>query len=244
VLAGKAALLGGGPGSRAHEIGQTGEVLISLQHQRVGLLVRQHVLTEGGAERGQPFVDLGEAPLLGRFKRRAGAHEHGVIALQHARLLGGEAKPLACGMKRVDAPEQRLVHQDAVPVAGAAGRQLTLDGEQRVVGMSAGEHAEDAAHPVEEPPRAFHRLQGVGERRLRRFASDGRDLGVVAGKAALERRHEVFGFDGAERRHPEGARPVLEQRIIPVAGGFGGLVLCGHGRYMVARPCAGQGKVW
>ena len=64
VLAGHAALGGGRARRRAHEIGQAGEVVLALEHQRVVLLVGQHVLAEGRAERGQPLGDLGE-PLLG-----------------------------------------------------------------------------------------------------------------------------------------------------------------------------------
>ena len=47
-------------GRRAHEIGKPGEIVLAVEHERVALLVRQHVLAEGRAERGEPFVDLAE----------------------------------------------------------------------------------------------------------------------------------------------------------------------------------------
>ena len=145
MLAGEAALLGRRPRRRAHEIGQAREVVLALEHERIALLVRQHVLAEAGAERRQPLVDLGE-PRLGRgIERGAGALEHQVVALEHARLLGRQAELVALAMQSIDAAEQRLVHEDAVPVLGLERRELALDRLDGVVGVRAGEHVEDAA---------------------------------------------------------------------------------------------------
>jgi len=41
----------------------------------LALLVRQHVLAEGGAERGEARIDIGEPRLRAGIKRCAGAHE-------------------------------------------------------------------------------------------------------------------------------------------------------------------------
>ena len=46
--------------------------------------------------------------MASRRKAGAGALEHQVIALQHARLLARQAKLVAPVHERVDAPEQRL----------------------------------------------------------------------------------------------------------------------------------------
>ena len=100
VLAGEPALLGRCPRRRAHEIGQAREVVLALEHERIALLVRQHVLAEGGAERRQPLVDLGEPRLRRGIERGAGALEHQVVALEHALLLGGEAELVASAMQR------------------------------------------------------------------------------------------------------------------------------------------------
>ena len=95
VLAGKPALLGRRPRCRAHEIRKTGEVVFAVEHQRIALLVRQHVLAERGAERGEALVDVGEPRLRRGVKRSAGADKFQVIALEQAPLLGRKRKPLA-----------------------------------------------------------------------------------------------------------------------------------------------------
>ena len=74
-------------GIGAGKIRQAGEIAL-LQHQRIGLLVGQHVLPELGAEARQPLVDGGKTVLGRLFERRAGAHESGVVAVEHAGLLG------------------------------------------------------------------------------------------------------------------------------------------------------------
>ena len=91
----------------AHEIGQAGKLGLVFELQRERLLVGEHVLAERGAERREPFDDLGE-PLLGRrVKRGAGAAEAGMIALDDALLLGGEPKRAGVAHQRVDALEQQ-----------------------------------------------------------------------------------------------------------------------------------------
>ena len=77
MLAGQAALRRRRARSRAHEIRQAGEILLALELERVALLVREHVLAERGAERREPFVDLGEPRFRGAFERCACALEHG-----------------------------------------------------------------------------------------------------------------------------------------------------------------------
>ena len=75
-LPGHAALGGGGARGGAHEIGQAGEIGLAVEHQRVGLLVGQHVLAERGAERRQPLGDLGQPLLARRHRARRPRAEH------------------------------------------------------------------------------------------------------------------------------------------------------------------------
>ena len=90
-LPGCAALRGRRARGGAGEVGQAVEIGL-LEHERVSLLVGQHVLAELGAEARQPLVD-GREPVLRRLLQRgAGAHEAGVVALEHARLFGIEAE--------------------------------------------------------------------------------------------------------------------------------------------------------
>jgi len=80
---------------------------------------------------------------LGRsVERRARAHEHQVIAIEHARLLRRERKRVAAAVKRIDASKQRLIHKDVIPVLGLERRQVALNREDRIVRVGAGEHVE------------------------------------------------------------------------------------------------------
>ena len=99
VLARQAALLGGFARGRAHEIGQAGQVLLAVEHQRVALLVGEHVLAERGVEDGEPLVDRGEPLLRRRIERGAGARELHMMALEHALLLGRQRQPVARAMQ-------------------------------------------------------------------------------------------------------------------------------------------------
>ena len=85
---------------------------------------------------------------------------------------------------------------------------------------------------VQRLPAPLQRLDGIGEGRLGRIGGDGVDLGGVRGKCARESRLEMLRLDPAERRDPEGAGPVLEQRVL--GGGFGakGLGLLRHISHM------------
>ena len=138
---GCAALRGGGTRRGAGEIGQAGEVAL-LQHQRVGLLVGQHVLAELGAEARQPLVD-GRQPVLGRLvERAAGPHEAGVVAVEHAGLLGGQTERITLAVKLGDAGIERPVEVKRVAVAGEQRRDVPLDRLEGVGGVGPGQHEE------------------------------------------------------------------------------------------------------
>ena len=87
VFAGSPALLRRGARGGAGKIRQAGEIAL-LQHEGVGLLVGQHVLPELGVEACQPLVDRRQAILRRLFQRGAGSHELGMVAVEHAGLLG------------------------------------------------------------------------------------------------------------------------------------------------------------
>ena len=227
---------------RAHEIGQAGKILLTLQHQRVGLFVGEHVLAEACAEAGEPLGDLGEPLLGGWVEARARAPVHQVVAVEHARLLRREPEPVALLVQGIDPPEQAFIVQDPVMVGGQLRPDLALDGLQRLVGVGAGEVEEHAGDAVEKLAAAFQRGDGIVEGRRVGLPRCSRDLGIVLGKAALERRQEMLRRDAAERRNFERAGPGLEEGI--VAGGGGRRILLGHACYMVAQAYARQAKVW
>src|SRR5258708_36749841 len=118
------ALLRGRTRGGADIIRETGEIVLALQHERVSLLVGQHVLAERGPETGEPLVDGGQPRLGGRSERRTGALEIQLIAFEDAQLLGRQAQALARAVERVDAAEQGCVVQDAVPMAAWPARRV------------------------------------------------------------------------------------------------------------------------
>ncbi len=206
-------LLGGGARRGAHEIRQAGEIALALEHERVFLLVGQQVLAERRAERGEPLVDLGQARLRRRGQRGAGARVLDVIALEHAPLLGREAELVAPTMQGIDAAEQALVHQDPVPVLGAARRQHALDLHDRIIGVRAGEQMEHPGHTLQQPAGGFERVDGIGEGRLGGITGNGGDLALMLRKGGIVGRAEMRRFDLRERRHAERAGPWCQQGI-------------------------------
>ena len=84
---------------RAHEIGKPGEVVLAVEHERVALLVRQHVLAEGRAEGGEAFVDVAEPRFRSGVERGARTLVHRVVAIEHARLLRRQAELRRAGDK-------------------------------------------------------------------------------------------------------------------------------------------------
>ena len=140
-MAWRAAFFGGGTRRGAGEVGQAGEVAF-LQHQRVGFLVGQHVLAELGAEARQPLVD-GRQPVLGRLvERSAGPHEAGVIAVEHAGLLGGQTERITLAVKLGDAGVERPVEIECVAMARQERRNIPLDRLDGVGGVGPGQHEE------------------------------------------------------------------------------------------------------
>src|SRR4051812_17751338 len=90
MLAGVPALLCRFPRRRAQEIRQASQVLLALQHERVGLLVGEHVLAECGAEPGEPLDDRSESLLAAAVESGAGALKTNVVAVENTPLLGIE----------------------------------------------------------------------------------------------------------------------------------------------------------
>ncbi len=185
-LPGWPALLGGRARGGAGEIGQAGEIAL-LQNERVGLLVGQHVLPELSAEARQPLVDRRQAILRRLLERAARAHEAGVIAVEHARLLGRKAEAVAASIEIGDAGIERAVQVDRVVVAGEQRRDFALDRLDGVAGVGAGQHEEHVGDAVERAAAALQRRDGVVEARRRGVGGDRVDLGAVRGQRARRR---------------------------------------------------------
>ena len=66
-------------------------VVLAELHEPV-LLVAEQMMAEGGAEMGEPLVDLGHPRLGGLVEAGAGAVEAGIGALQQPHLLAGQAE--------------------------------------------------------------------------------------------------------------------------------------------------------
>ena len=137
-------------------------------------------------------------------------------------------------MQRVDAAEQPLVLIDAVVMRRQPGRDIPLDLLDRVVGMGARQHPEDARHPGEQPPAVLQRRDRVVEGGLGDLPGNALDLRLMVGERALESGRKLRRLDPRERRHAEAAGPVLEEGIgARVERGSGWRFLNVHGHFRV-----------
>ena len=177
--------------------GQAGEIGLAELHEPV-LLVAEQMMAEGGAEMGQPLVDLGH-PLFRRLvEAGAGAMEAGIGALQQPHLLAGQGEGGAVFVQQRDPAEQHRVHHDRVPVPRHPQRHLLVDLEQRRIGVRRHQVVEHRRDLGEQFPGALQRGDGVGEIRRRRIVLDRGDLGCVVGEGLLEGRKEMFGAISAK----------------------------------------------
>ena len=172
VLAGNAAIGRRLRRRRAERLGQAGEIGLAVEDEHVGLLVGEHVLAEQCAERGEALVDRREPLLAGGVETRAGAHEIGVVAVEHAELLGVEPERRAPLPERLDPAEERLVEGDLVAVARQCRGDVALDRLERVIGIGAGQVEEHRHHLIEAKPALLERRDRVGEVGLRRIPGD------------------------------------------------------------------------
>ena len=226
MLARVAPFLGRPARRGAYKVGKPGEVLLAVEQQCIGLLIRQHVLAEDRAERGEAGIDVGEPRFRRRVKGRARTHESQVIALEHAPLFRGQREALAHLVQAIDPAEQGRVHENGVPVLGLEWRELTLDRQNRIVRMGAGQQVEDVAGPRERLSTRFERGDGVGEGRRGGIAGDGRHFGGMRGECAGKSFRKMIRSDPVERRHAERAYPFLEQRVVgSFSGGDFGLLI-------------------
>jgi hypothetical protein len=111
-----------------------------------------------------------------------------------------------------------------VPVPGAAGRDVALDREQRLVGVGARERAEHVGHAPEQPAAQFERRDRVVEAGRGLIGRDRRYLGIVVREGAVEGRRKVRGRDAPERRGAERTGPFLKERIVGGSGRGGGFI--------------------
>ena len=200
-------------GGIAGKIGQTCEIAL-LQHQRIGLLIGQHVLSELGAEAGHPLVDGRQAVLRRLVERAASPHESSVIAVEHARLLGVKAEAVAPGIQVGDAGVERAVEIECVAVTCQERRDVALDRLDGIAGVGAGQHKKDVGDVLEIAPAHLQRHDGVVEARRLRIGGDSVELGAVGSQSAVEGGTEMVRLDRRQRRQAEGAGPVGQQRVI------------------------------
>ena len=150
-----------------------------------------------------------------------------MVAIENTGLLRRQPERVAAAVKSIDAPEQRLVHKDAIPVLGLERREVALDRKDRVIGVGAGEHMEKVLNARERSSAQLHRLDGVGKGRLGGIAGDCGDLRLVRGKGMREGWREILRDDPFERRHAERPGPLGQQRIVDLCFKGQGFVLHG-----------------
>ena len=211
-LAGHVALLGRGFGRGDEAVRQAVAIGLAEFHEPV-LLVAEQMVAEGGAEMGQPLVDLGHPRLGGFVEPGAGAVEAGIGALQQPQLLAAEPERGPVVVQQRDAAEQHRVHHDRIPVPRHPQRHFRVDLEQLRVGVRRHQVIEHRRHPGEQLAGALQRRNGVGEIRHRGIVLDRDDLGGVIGEGLLEGREEVFRRDFGEWRGLKRRLPGLQQRV-------------------------------
>ena len=118
----------------AQEVGQAGEVGLTLQGQVPMRFVVQHVLRKARGQRGQRTHHLRVARLRSRRQLCPGTHEVGVNALQQALLFGAQAQAVAPRLQGGHAGEQRRVVVDRAVVRRHGLGHGALHGLQRRAG--------------------------------------------------------------------------------------------------------------
>ena len=197
---------------RDETVRQAGAIVLAEFHEPV-LLVAEQMVAEGGAEMGQPLVDLGHPRLGSLVEPGAGAVEAGIGALQQPQLLACQPEAVAVVVQQRDAAEQHRVHHDRIPVPRHPQRHFLVDLQQLRIGVRRDQVVEHRRHPGEQLAGALQRRDGVGEIRHRRIVLDRGDLGGVIGESLLEGRQEVLRRDLGERRGLERCLPGLQQRV-------------------------------
>ena len=231
-LPGMLALFGRGLRRIAHEVGQAGEIGLAVQRHRVGLLVGQHVLAERGAERREPLDDRRQAAcFLSGVERRALAAVAGVVALQHALLLGREAEAVAL----VDRARRggRTAPRSSGPWPSARRCAARCRARSPAARRSsrcrpgARTRRRRAARRGRHSPARRWCCRSVGGSALRR---DLGDLGVVLGEGPLVGRKEMLGLDAPVGRDAERRVPGFKERIFGGNGRWPGIQ--GHARIL------------
>ena len=195
--------------------------------QRIGLLVRQHVLTELGAEARQPLVDAPRGDPAPAYRARRPRARSGCDSARAREPVRRQAERFAAGVEIGDAGIERAVEIERIAVTGEQRRHRALDRLDGVAGIGAGQHPEQIADPLEHAAASFQRGDGVVEGRRSRVGRRCASISArCAAKRRVESRAELLGGDGGERRQAESAGPVREQRD------FGNGVRGGHAPYL------------
>jgi hypothetical protein len=122
--------------------GRPAKVGAAAQTRAEARLVGEDVLAEAGGQVGEPLHHLGIALLRRAVHACAGAHEVGVIALEHAQTARRRGRARGAGREGIDAREQGAVHVDAAVMRRQQRRHLALDRLQRRRGLARGEVVE------------------------------------------------------------------------------------------------------
>ena len=175
---------------------------LAVQHELVGVFVRQHVLSERRSQGRQPLSDFGQAGLIGVRQARAAAHHVGMEPVQETRVFRTERLARS---HRIQPRQQSAVHADRGIVPVQLRGDLTLHRLHRVVGVGGGEVPEYVVDAAEKTAALLQRDRGVGERRGCDIGGDRLHLRGMRRHARLECGHVMLGADSAERRQAERA---------------------------------------
>ena len=176
-------------------IGQTREIVLVVDDDRVGLARGEEVLREGGGQLAELAVDRADLGLGGLVELGARPDEALVDLLDQAFVFFG-AEALAGLVDGVDASEERGVEGDRVGVGRVQRGELGFECANLLVGDGPGQAVEHVGRAAVDLAGLLHRNDGVLEARGLLVGCDGLDLGEVHHHARGERGLEVLHVDG------------------------------------------------
>ena len=215
-------------GAGEEAIRQTGEVRLAFQHHEIVFLVGQHVLAEVGEQRGQALVDRGDLFLFLGSEPRTRQHQVGVAQPDNALLLRRQPGLVGRVVEGLDAPEQRFVLDDPVPVCCQARRHPAFQRLELLRAQAGAVDAVNRADAVQAAARALERRDGVVEGRDFRTGRDRVDFRQFACHGGLQGRLQQTDAGQVKRRDAAvRAGPGREERVRRLGSQLHGLVRLG-----------------
>ena len=193
------ARLGGVGGDRDLGVAEAVQVGLVVDDDRVGVGGGDELGLILRLQAGDLAVDLGQRGLVGGRELRAGVHEAVIVAIQQEFLVAGQAQGAARFIEHLHAGEELGVEVDGVAERLQARRLLLVELVERVVGVRAGQVAEQGGDARQQLPGVLEGGDGVVEGRRGGVDRDLVGVGLLLRHAGLDGRLIVLVLDLIER---------------------------------------------